>query len=384
MSLTKLVLICVFLIACYWLLTSMGNRFNKNNSELINFAPSNFSYEAAKPIYYYSDQKLYYHGDGILDLGKQPVWNGKLARGYSRSVYVSPNAQYVAVNDNAQRITLLDNTGMQLTTIAPLNRSLLHSDRRSRQFWGEKLQWNAESNRLYLMADKKWVENYSPENRSALYSYSIAEDKLSLVRNLDEECYLSFYLSPDEQSLFYSFSDEAGRIAYKQISIASGEVENVFYKDERGNIEIPSENIFINYRNEQFGNSSLNLEQLVTSVGGKEGGLYHYNKTASKRLIKGKYGEGRVKDYVYSFLKSGEFLPGNRYYVGRIETGSLSGTIIVDIDTGNYHFLEQKVMTFCSATSFDQPDFVMGQELQPNIMDESAVQTELRESANSF
>jgi|GEM_PF-3776432 len=384
MTLTKTLLLFsgLFLMLGIIITTYVMGEVRNNLPALYDFQPKSFKFNSTKPIYIFSDGKLYHNVDGKIQLNTEPIrkLSGKL-----RAPLVSPDSRFIAYNEDNERIVILSADGVELGRIAPLNASMLGGDRESGRFWGQHYQWNKESDRLYVMSDKVWVENYSPENRSSLLYYSLKDQKLVHVLDLPEECYRSFYLSSDEASVYYSFSDEKGRIAYKQMKITTGEVENVFYKDDKGRIGIPSAEIYINYRNEQFGNFSNDFHRLVTAVGttnrGEDTkvGLFTYVDKEAERIIRGSYGQGNIKEYVYSFLKDGSFLPGNRYYVGELEAGELSGTIIVDTETGEYDFLSQTMQIFSAISSEEQPDFVFDMELAPNIPWESDIQKSIRE-----
>lgn len=385
MTLTKTLLLFsgLFLMLAIIITTYVMGEVRSNRPALHDFQPTHFNFNSTKPIYILSDGKLHFSKDGKIQLSAKPI---RKISGALRSPLVSPDSRHIAFNDNKERIIILAADGTEQGAISPLNATMLGKDRESGHFWGQHYQWNRASNRLYVMSDKVWVENYSPANRSTLLYYSLEEKKLVHVLDLPEECYRSFYLSPDEKSLFYSFSDEEGRIAYKQVSVASGGVENVFYKDDKGRIGIPSTDIFINYRNEQFGNFSSNFRRLVTAVGttnqgeDTKGGLFTYVDEQPRRIIRGSYGQGNIKEYLYSFLKVGSFLPGNRYYVGNLEAGDISGTIIVDTESGEYDFMEQKLQVISATNSEEQPDFMFELELAPSIPWESNIQKSIREN----
>ena len=250
MTLTKTLLLFsgFFLILGIIITTYVMGEVKNNLPALYDFQPKSLKFSATKPIYIFSNGELYHNIDGEVQLSSEPI---RRINGRFRTPLVSPDSRFIAYNENYERIVILSGDGVEQGKIAPLNTSMLGDDRESGLFRGQHFQCNKASDRLYVMSDKVWVENYSSANRSSLLYYSLKEQKLVHVLDLPEECYRSFYLSPDESSLFYSFSDEEGRIAYKQVKIATGKMENVFYRDDKGRTGIHSSGIYINNRTEQ-------------------------------------------------------------------------------------------------------------------------------------
>lgn len=341
----------------------LGKYFFKTSEnyppELFDFHPIDFEFAANRPIYYYSDNKLYYDSLGKINLSKLPIWTGQIADKYDKHVYVSPNSEYIAVNVEDSKILILDKKGKILHEITPINKSFVEEDRHSGNYWGEELVWNENSTQLYFMQDKKWVSNYSEHNRTSLFSYSITNNQVNKVIDLNTECEGTFYLNHKGQKLYYEYADEKGDLPFKKIDLSKNTELESFYRNNNHKFEISSDSIFVNYNISHFGNFSYDYKHLITTVSGRnvESGLYYYSDSLIELIIKGKYGFGAFKGNHYSFLDNGEFLPGNRYFLGRLRANKYNGTIVIDVKTLKYMYFDKKIECFFSITNIDHPDF---------------------------
>lgn len=335
--------------------------------ELLEFNPIEFNIFSNKPIYYYSENNLFYDSLGHIDLLKEPIWTGGITDRFEKHVFVSPNSEFIAINEENRRILILNKEGEILHEIAPINKSFVDENRRSGNYWGEVLIWNKNSTKLYFMKDRIWGRKFEDDNRSSLFSYSVEDDRVRNVIDLEFECSWSYYLSSDERTLYAMFADNNGELPYKKIDLSSKKEICDIYKNNSYDKEITSDSIFVNYTIEHFGNFSHDFKHLITTVSGTnvEGGLYYYTDSLAKLLIKGKYGFGALKGNYYSFLKEGEFLPGNRFFVGRLRADEYEGTLIVDVKTKKYKYIDQKIHCFFSITSIDQPN-LSRKEFEPS------------------
>ncbi len=354
-----LIIAGIIYFASWWLDKYFFKTSENYPPELFEFNPVDFNVTSNKPIYYYTDNKLYYDSLGEINLLKQPIWIGEIADRHDKHVFVSPNSEFIAFNVEDSKILILDKKGKTLHEIAPINESFVEEDRFSGNYWGEEFVWNQSSTKLYFMQDKKWVSNFSDDNRTSLFSYSVQHDKVNKVVDLEIECKGTFYLNLNEEVLYFEFADDEGELPYKKFDLSSNKELSNIYRNDKHKLEISSDSIFVNYRVNQFGNFSHDYKHLITTVGGRnvDCGLYYYSDTLTKLLIKGKYGFGAFKGHHYSFLDDGEFLPGDRFYIGRLRADKYNGTLIVDVKTKKYKYIDKRIECFFSITNIDQSDF---------------------------
>jgi len=359
----QIVILIIFIIlglvlfSTWWLNKYFFRVDDSYPSELFGFKPEKLNYHANKPIYYYSNDSLYFDSSGVINFSNNPIWTKPInKKGYVESgVFVSPNSQYIAFIEN-NRIIILDKNGNVIHSIETFDKTI--SD--DATFWGKEVQWSENSTKLYFMQYKKWDSFLSEKNRSTLYVYSITDDKIRRIIDLPEEICEDFFISRDEKTLIYRFVASDGNMPFKKVDMLNGKYKGQFEWDRWHKLKESRDSIFINYSVNHFGNFSQDYNHLITTLvktDSIEGGLYYYSDTLTKLIIKGKRGYGAFKGNSYSYRMGGEFLPWNKYYVCRINSKKIKGTVIIDVETCKYDFINKTIYCFYSMTNNDPFDF---------------------------
>lgn len=349
-------LIGTIFFAYWWLNKYFFRTDDSYPPKLFDFKPEKLNYCSNKPIYFYANDSLYFDSLGTINLKNKPIWTKSINIGNGREhgIFISPNSQFIAFNESSNKIIVIDRNGNLKHIIETFEKTIIDNA----TFWGKELQWNENSTKLYFMQYRKWDAFLSKNNRSTLYVYTIKENRINKIIDLQEECCEDFYISRDEKTIIYRFVDNKGNMPFKKINTSNGMYEGQFTWDRWHKLSEPKDKIFINYSVDHFGNFSQDYKHLITTVGFvAEPGLYYYSDTLTSLIIKGKYGYGAFKGNSYSYRESGEFLPWNKYYVCRINSVNVKGTIIIDIASHKYDFIDKEVYCFFSITNNEPFDF---------------------------
>lgn len=349
-------LIGIIIFSNWWLNKYFFRTGDSYPPELFNFKPEKLHYYADRPIYYYCNDCLYFDDKGHIDFKNKPIWVKHIdtREGYEQGIFISPNSEFVAFKESDNRIIIIDKAGNLLHTIETMDKTIPVDA----TFWGKEIQWNENSTKLYFTQYRKWEEFLSKNNRSTLYDYSITDNKISKIIDLKEECCEDFYISRDEKTLIYRFVDDKGNMPFKKIDMLNGKYKGQFEWDRWNKLSEPRDSIFINYSVNHFGNFSQDYRHLITNaVHDSVSGLYYYSDSLLKLIIKGKNGYRAFKGTSYSYRTGGEFLPWNKYYVCRINSVNVKGTIIIDIASLKYEFIDKTIFCYYSITNNDPFDF---------------------------
>ena len=108
----KVVIIILGIVLFFKLLGMVVFESHKNkSSELIDFKPTeSLKIKTSTPIFYYSDKKLFYSKNGEINLTNH-IWKGEInERYYENKVFVSPNSNFIAFDNNGS-IKVLNKKG---------------------------------------------------------------------------------------------------------------------------------------------------------------------------------------------------------------------------------------------------------------------------------
>ena len=325
--------------------------------ELIDFKPTNnLKIYTSKPIYYYSDNKLYFSESGKLDLSK-PIWNGNIdERFYNDKVSVSPNSKFIALN-NGDVIKVINSTGSLVKDISPISNQILEN---KNAFWGSDFQWSKNSKNLYLMRNDK-------NNQSSLYKLSTKTAELIKVVDLNERI-SHFYLSPNEKYIYYEYTNRI----LKKLDLNIKKVVDTIQRNESWKL-ITKDTIFINFKTSPI---DLNKGKIIDeSKNDTLCNIYLIDKNNEKLIFKVNCGFDAFKGRKLGCFESNMniFLPNNRFFMTQIYAKDNRGTIIIDTETLEYKLYTKEIKPYFSntKTNFDKVSFTWGEFIQDfNIISE--------------
>lgn len=358
----KIFKVGIIVLGIFLFFKIVGVLFFKSNkdrqAELIDFRPTeSLKIRTSKPIYYYTENELYYSNNGEIDLSKS-IWKGKieLNKGISFSVSVSPNSEYIAFNTK-NKIIILNYKGKEITRISLVSKYMFE-ERKQGNFWATDFQWSKNSKNLYLMKDMVWKGIHSSEqNKSSVYKFSIKTKELIKLIDLDEQSH-NYYINSSENNLYYTSSNKEGNWEFKKVDLKTKKVVDTLKRNENLYLKT-NDSIFVNYKL-QIGHP-LNFQKGITTQ--RKDSLCNtilIENDIEKLIFKGKCGFNAFKNWSYSYLskKNQWFLPNDNFYLSFIDSKNYNGTIIIDTENLNYKFYDKKIIPFYSFTNNDKKEFI--------------------------
>ncbi len=359
----KILLIGIIILGLYLFLKLLGVFFVKSHkdkrAELIDFKPTkSLKIKTSKPIFYYTDNKLYYSENGEINFSK-PIWNGYINsnKEIGLTVSVSPNSKYIAFNGN-NSIIILNKNGNELANIKSVAKDMVDG-RKSGKFWNSNFQWSKDSKNLYLMNDRVWNGNYSSsKNKTTLYRFSLNDKKKHKVIDLKEQS-RNYYLDVNQNNLYYTAYDSIGDSwLLKKVNLKTNKVIDSLESNDDLFLTT-NDSIFVNFKlqiehylNEQKEIITQRKDSLCNTV-------LVENKNKSL-IFKGKCGYNAFKNWSYSYLEKNNawFLPNDRFYLSFINSENYNGTVIIDTKNLTYKFYDKKIIPFYSFTNNDKKEFI--------------------------
>ncbi|MCA9733852.1 MAG: hypothetical protein H6696_12465 [Deferribacteres bacterium] len=364
----------LFLFVYFFLFQAHKNE----NPILYNFNPTKFSISTTKPIFFSEETNLFYSRTGNLTNKYNPIWSGEI-----RNAYVSPNSEYIIINTGLD-IQIVDYSGNLLQKFSNkdfsiFNRKTGSNNRQSGKFWGGEFQWDHNSNSFIFIKDDLYQEppDTNDLTKNSIYRYELQSGKIQPIFNCNERISFNFYTSNSPSSIYYEYATEEGNLGLKKVSSNNSTIEKFLPKHRK--ISISPDSIFINYKIEQFQGYSYDTKSLIVTINDRiiQGGYYLTSKDTTKLLISGKYGYSAFKGFSYSFEKEGYFLPGNQFYLSNVRSSQYNGSLVFNIETGEYMKLNKEICCYFSVTNNDYSQFEFRYELVP-LLPEFATSAVLR------
>lgn len=367
----KFLKVIIVIVVILFFINLLLNRFFfrtdlDRQPEITELKESHFNFSSSKPFFFKVADNLYYSGDGNLNYDLEPIWEGKI-----EEAFVSPNSQYILIYAD-KKLTLVDSKGIELFHLDNCTGEYaVEEARKSGRFLSMEVQWSKNSDFFLIAQDKVWDKNYSKKNKSSIYKYSIQDKSFKPFIDLNEELIDDFYLSQNDNFLFYEFATTKGDLAFKKIDIKKNIVLSEHLQDDSLRLtNINKDSIFINYKTykKQFQGNSYNLQSIITTATNKNGlGLFYRNKDTTVGLMFGTGGYGGFKGNSFGYFGNGFFLPGNKYFIANISAKNFVGQLVIDTKTFQLMKLKKPTEFYFNINSDDCNDFVFRYEIEPNV-----------------
>jgi hypothetical protein len=344
--------------------------------EITNLKESNFDFTSSKPYYFKVDNKLCYAADGKLNYELEPIWKGEVEESF-----VSPNSRYILIYADKE-LTLIDSKGQRLFNIDNCTGEYaVEEERKSGRFVSMEIQWSKNSDFFLVAQDKVWEKNFSKNNKSSIYKYSISDKSFKPFIDLNDELINDFFLSQDGNYLYYEFATAKGDLAFKKVDIKNNKVVSEHFQDDSLKLtNINADRVFINYNEykDKFQGNSFDLQSIITDASPQDStGLYFKDKDTTAALMFGTRGYGAFKGNIFSFFRSGFFLPGNKYFVANISAKNFIGQLVIDTKTFQIIKLKKQTEFYFNINSNDCDNFVFRYEIEPNVKFATSVSLEI-------
>lgn len=359
----RILIVGIIILGIYFFLKLLGIFFFKSHkdkrAELIDFKPTeSMKIKTSKPIFYYTDNKLYYSENGEVNFSK-PIWNGYINsnKEVGLTVSVSPNSKYIAFDNNGS-VKILNQNGQELANIKPVAKDMLDG-RKSGKFWNSDFQWSKNSENLYLMNDRVWNGNYSrSKNKTTLYRISLNDNKKYKVIDLKEQS-RNYYLDVNQNNLYYTAYDSIGESwLLKKVDLKAKKVTDSVKRNDDLFL-INKDSIFVNFKS-QIGHYLNDRKGITTQRKDSLCNTVLIENGSENLIFKGKCGYNAFKNWSYSYLGKNNawFLPDDRFYMSFINSKNYNGTVIIDTENLTYRFYDKKITPFYSFTNNDKKQFI--------------------------
>ncbi|WP_338767237.1 hypothetical protein WAF17_05425 [Bernardetia sp. ABR2-2B] len=310
---------------------------------------------------------MYFAEDGKLDYSISPIWKGKFDK-----AYISPNSKFALLfDDSTNKLTLIDSKGTILFNLEDVNLHLVDEYRKSKRFNISQMQWSKNSDYFIIGQDRIWDSNYSENNKSSIYKYSVIDNTFNSLIDLEEELINNFIFDANENHIYYEFATEKGDLALKKIDLISKTVISEHFKNSNLKLEgINEDSIFVNYDNfkADFQYNSFDLNSIITTaIIHNEIGLYYKNKDTTIQLLNGQFGYSDYTNRTINYFKGGFFLPDNRYFIANIYSKDFTGQLVIDTQTFKIKKLNKNTNFYFNINSLDCSDYVYRYDIVPNV-----------------
>lgn len=299
-------------------------------STIVGYAPTEFSETAATPFFYSIGSELRFGGH-ITSQG------GVLFKGPLRSVIPSPDAKKVLVVSESV-LWIVGSDGSAPIRITEVDESLEMGKPVGKTFYRHsEIQWAADSSRFYLIKDEfyksKGAQLYSIHGE--LTEYDVATGQMRKVFAPFRA--FRYFMADGIGTFFGEANDRGDVILMVRQGDTSAVVADISPKGFRANDKV------VSFRTVPFYSFSLNeyATEVLRSKGVKlvvdnQGPRIGHLSINGRRIVSVNEGNGLKGPYLgFHSIHSG-FLPGERYFMLNLHTGSFGGQLLFDLETGQY------------------------------------------------
>lgn len=312
--------------------------------EILNFNPDkSLIVRTIKPIYYLSENKLYFSSKGNINLNK-PIWNGEIyERFYDDKVSVSPNSKYILINHKLG-LDVIDSLGNKIYQIKQKS-DKIEKETITNYYSDSDYQWSSDSENLYLKKTKS--ESYKDSNRYSLIKLNIKTRKLTEIYTFIEDSW-KIYFDKSQKNLYYTtYNKKNDNWIMRKVDLTTKKIVKTLSEDNKSKL-ITSDTILANLNSERD-SSYKNDISIAESLNEKNKSCNIYsNKNGIEKLIfEVKCGNDEFKGRTLGVMEfnSNVFLP-NDFFVTQIYSKNYEGTIVVDLNSLKYNFYKTEIKPY--------------------------------------
>lgn len=304
---------------------------NSTPSAIVGYSPNEFAEKTEKPFFYSIGNELRF-GDHIETNGRV------LFKGPMRSVVPSPDSKWaLVVSDDV--LWVLGNDGSAPVRITKVEDIRMGRASGQEFFRYAEIQWAENSSRFYLIKD----ETYNSKG-SQLFSMHGELTEYDISTGQMRKVFAPFrafrYFVAERAGVFFEEANDQGDVILKvRQGDTSAVVTEISPKDFRANDKttlfstIPFYSFSLNeYADEILRTKGMSLEVEGQGQGPRIGHL----SINGRRIISVTEGSGLKGPYFgFQSIHSG-FLPGERYFMLNLHTGTFNGQLLLDLETVQY------------------------------------------------
>lgn len=304
-------------------------------SAIVGYAPIEFSEKATEPFFYSTGNDLRF--DDHLGTNSRVIFSGPL-----RTVIPSPDSKWALVVSE-DVLWIVGSDGSAPFRITPVEDLRMERAAGKQFFRYSEIQWARDSSHFYLIKDEAYKSRGSQlfSIHGELTKYDIATRQFRKVL----APFRAFrYFWAEGIGVFFGEANDQGDVLLKVWQgNTSAVVTEISPKRFRANDKEAS------FRNVPFYSFSLNeyadgilptkglsleLENTVPRIG--------HLSMKGRRIISVVEGRGLKGPYLgFQSIHSG-FIPGERYFLLNVYTGSFYGQLLLDLETGQYKTLPKE------------------------------------------
>jgi hypothetical protein len=312
--------------------------------EILNFNPDkSLIVKTSKPIYYLSENKLYFSSKGNINLNN-PIWNGEIyERFYDDKVSVSPNSKYILINHKLG-LDVIDSVGNKIYQIKQKSDEI--EEKTITNYYSDSdYQWSSDSENLYLKKTKSG--SFKDSNRYSLIKLNIKTRKLTEIYNFIEDSW-KIYFDKSQKNLYYTAYDKKNdNWIMRKVDLNTKKIIMTLSEDNKSKL-ITSDTILANLnieRDSGYKNDISIGESLLEK--NKSCNIYSNKNGIEKLIFEVKCGNDEFKGRTLGVMEfnSNVFLP-NDFFITHIYSKNYEGTIVIDLNSLKYNFYKTEIKPY--------------------------------------
>lgn len=312
---------------------------NLTPSAIVNYSPNEFAEKAEKPFFYSIGNELRF-GDHI-EANSRVLFNGSL-----HSVIPSPDSKWVlVVSDDV--LWLLGNDGSAPVRITKVEDIRMGRARGQEFFRYTEIQWAENSSHFYLIKDETYNSKGSQlfSIHGELTEYDIATGKM---RKVFAPFRAFRYFVAEGVGVFFGEANDQGDVILKvRQGDTSAVVTEISPKAFQANDKATSFSTipFYSFSLNEYADEILRTKGMSLEVEGQGPRIGHLSING-RQIISVTEGSGLKGPYFgFQSIHSG-FLPGERYFMLNLHTGTFRGQLLLDLETGLYKPLSKDTRVY--------------------------------------
>ncbi len=343
-----IIVFILFMILVF--LVGIKNQIKSYEPTLTNFNPQEFEYKLDGPVYYSVENKLYYSQSGEINKSNQLIWSGT----FSGLQEVSPDSRYISLIDTNQNLFIIQNDGKLLAKFSNFNFSEFDREVETGDYLGNSISWSSNSENLYFLKFSEYYGFIADSNRMELYKYSSVDNSLTEVYKIKEIFWDKYYLSPDEKYLYYETYDYKIDVSYfVKVDLEYDSIIFRYIDSANNNIRLNPDELHHSHDIGDFDQNAYNKDKIIVNFPDSTDKdlVYLIENNSHKLLLEGVLGWHEFKNYHEGYFNWGYFLPGDRYFIAKIESETYSGQLIFDTESGKYMKAKEDLVFYFSIKS---------------------------------
>lgn len=330
-------------------------------STIIDFSPSDFSEQVATPFFYSIGPDLKF--GRYVNPHDKSFFSGTLqivipSPDGTKAMVVSGGVLWIVTTDSTPPRRVMDVADLYVTK-KPIGKQFFRSS---------ELQWSSDSSKIYLIKDEYYASKGSQlfSSHGELYEYNLPSGEL---RRLLSPFRAYRYFLVDDTGIFFSEPNDQGDVILKaHLGDAVAVVDSISRDGFTvGNKSMPfASKPFYTFSIHEYAQDILRSLGVILKVEGENDRVAHL-LIGGRKMISVREGRGlKGPCFGYQSLRS-VFLPGNRYFLLNVYTGTFDGQVLFDVETGRYKPLPKDTRVYVNVNTWNFSDWIVTKTEQVKV-----------------